>query len=109
MGVSRWPIKVLLGIELSRPFVDGGPEGQDLARDTGLDDAARIHDRRPVGDIGHNAEIVTDEDHSHAGLGLKVREKVHDLLLHGHVQGSRRLVADQQLGFSAMAIAIMMR
>src|SRR3954470_3135366 len=71
----------------------------DLADDTGLDDAARVHDRRPVGDIGDNAQIMTDEDHPHAGLGLKVREEVHHLLLHGHVEGSGRLVPDQQVRF----------
>jgi hypothetical protein len=34
-----------------------------------VDDAAMLHHRHPVGDLGHDAEIMGDEEHPHAAVG----------------------------------------
>ena len=75
----------------------------------GLDDAAGVHDRDPVGDVGDDAEVVGDEDQPHAGAPPAAPEQVHDLGLHGDVERRGRLVGDEHAGSRASAIAIMMR
>src|SRR5689334_6640154 len=62
-----------------------------------LDDAARVHDRDPVRDVGDHAEVVGDQDHAHVAFLLDLRQQVHDLSLHGDVQRGGGLVRDQQL------------
>ena len=70
----------------------GGVE--ELAHRRLLDDLARIHHRDPVAHLGHDAEVVRDEDQRHAGLALDVLEEVQVLGLDGHVEVRRRLVGD---------------
>jgi hypothetical protein len=62
-----------------------------------------------VGDLGHHAEVVGDEQHTRAMPSLDVLDQVEDLRLRGHVQRRGRLVGDQQRRFQASAMAIMMR
>ena len=62
-----------------------------------LDDLPRIHHGDLVGDLGHDAEIVSDQDDRHVELALQPRDQVEDLGLNGDVERSRRLVCDQQL------------
>ena len=70
---------------------------EDLLDRPGLDDAAAIHDGDAVGDLGDDAEIVGDQDHRRAGLGLAPRQHGKHLRLHGDVEGGRRFVGDDQL------------
>jgi hypothetical protein len=44
---------------------------QDAGDGSALDDAAGIHDRDRVGDLGGDAEIVRHENHAHAELALQ--------------------------------------
>ncbi|EGJ74927.1 putative peptide transport system ATP-binding protein [Streptomyces sp. Tu6071] len=71
----------------------------DLVHGRGLDDAARVHDGDLVRDVGDHAEVVGDEDQAHVVLALQLREQVHDLGLHRHVERRGGLVGDDQLGF----------
>ena len=70
----------------------------DLARGSGLDDLAGIHHHHPVGDIGNHAEIVRDEEHAHAHLGLEFLEQLEHLRLNRHVKCRGRLVGDHDVG-----------
>lgn len=47
---------------------------------------------------GDQRQVVRNEDHGKAELGLKIVEQLDDLLLDGNVQSGRGLVADDQLG-----------
>ena len=47
-----------------------------------------------VADFGDDREIVGDEDHRGAQRALAFADQIEDLLLHGHVEGGGRLVAD---------------
>ena len=56
-----------------------------------------VHDRDPIGHLGHDAQIVGDEDDRGAGRFLQVSHEIEDLGLDRHVEGSGRLVGDQEL------------
>ncbi len=71
---------------------------EDLVRRRGLDDPARVHHHDLVGHLGDHPEVVGDQHDGHAELALEPRDQLQDLGLHGHVQGGRGLVGDQQLG-----------
>ncbi len=51
-----------------------------------------------IRDAADDAEIMGDEEHSHAEPALQLLEKLEDLRLHGDVERGGRLVGDQQLG-----------
>ena len=51
-----------------------------------------------MGDLGDQRQVVRNEDHGKAELGLKIVEQLDDLLLDGNVQSGRGFVADDQLG-----------
>ena len=74
-----------------------GPAEDRLDR-AGFHDLAVIDDHDLVGDIGHHAEIVRDQQHRHVELGLQVAQQLQDLRLDRHVERRRRLVGDQQGG-----------
>ena len=74
--------------------------GEDVAHRPGLDDTPAIHDRDPVRDLGDDAEIVGDQDHSGACLPLAPGQERQHLRLHGHVERGRGLVGDDDLGAS---------
>ena len=54
-----------------------------------------VKHRDPVGHIGHNAQVMGDEDDGVAEFLLQILDQLQDLRLNGHVQSSGRLVADQ--------------
>jgi hypothetical protein len=67
--------------------------------------AAQIHHRHVVGDLGDDADVMGDEDDGHAQLALELLEQVDDLGLGGDVERRGGLVGDQQArvaGESAM-------
>ena len=72
--------------------------GEDLFGRPLLDDLAVGHHADPVGDPPHDAEVVGDEQHRHARLGLEPRQQLEDLRLHGHVERGGRLVGDEEVG-----------
>ena len=64
----RRPASSSRGTERSRPVGVGHQRVLQQRHDAApLDDAARIHDHHPVGDLGHHAQVVGDEDHRHPG------------------------------------------
>ena len=70
----------------------GGVQVEDLRL---LDEPTGVHHAGAVGHVGHDAEIVGDEDQAHLPLLLQVRQQLHDLSLHGDVERGRRLVGDE--------------
>ena len=71
---------------------------EQLEHVRGLDDAAGIHHRDPVGDLGDHAEIVGDHHDRHAELALERQKQVEDLRLGRDVERRGGLVGDQELG-----------
>ncbi len=59
-----------------------------------LDHTACVHHRDTVGEIRDHPQIVRDQHHRHAGLGLKVAQKVKDLRLDRRIEGCRRFIGD---------------
>ena len=88
---SRDRVEQALGVGMGRLGVQ--LKGVSL-----LHDAAGVHHGDPIRHVGHHAEVVSDQDEAHLALLLQVFQKLHDLGLHGHVQGSCRLVGDQHSG-----------
>ena len=70
---------------------------EDVVERALLDDPSRVHDDHAVGDVGHDAQVVGDQDHPGAGLVAQLAQLVEDLRLDRHVERRRRLVGDQQL------------
>src|SRR6516165_2994788 len=65
---------------------------QDSLDGSAFDDAAGIHYRDRIGDLGGDAEIVRDKNHAHAKLTLQPAQQYQHLNLHGGVECRRRLV-----------------
>ena len=63
-----------------------------------FNDGASVHDRRLIGHLGHNAEVVADEEDGGAEALLELAQIVEDRRLYGHVQGGGRLIGDEHLG-----------
>ena len=61
-----------------------------------LGDAARVHDRDPVGDLRGDGEVVRDEEDPAAELVAQLFQQRQQLRLHRHVERGRRLVRDDQ-------------
>ena len=59
-----------------------------------------IHDGDVVGHFSHQREVVRDENHGEAELGLKVVQKLDDLLLYRHVKSGGGLVGNDHLGIA---------
>jgi hypothetical protein len=91
-----------LGVVVARVFKDAR-HGPLFA------DAAVAHHHHLIGDFAHQAQVVADEEHAHAALGLELAQQFQDLPLDGHVQRRGGLVGDQSLGSQARAIAIITR
>ena len=70
---------------------------EDLFAGARLHDLARVHDVDPVGHIGHDAQVVGDEDDGEVTLFLDIVDELQNLGLNGHVQRSGGLVADEDL------------
>ncbi len=58
---------------------------------------AAVHDQHAVGDLGHDAHVVGDEDDAHLHLGLEAADQFEDLRLDRDVEGRGRLIGDEQL------------
>ena len=74
--------------------------GIDFVCRTRLDNLTGVHHGHPVGDAGHDAQVVRNEEQRHAELLLKVGKQFEDLCLHRHVERSGRFVSDEQVGLS---------
>jgi hypothetical protein len=61
-----------------------------------LDDLAGVHHGHIVANLGHNAEVVGDQDDTRPGFLPQLDEKVKDLRLDGDIERRRRLVRDQK-------------
>ena len=76
--------------------------GLQHARDrSAFDDAAGVHNRNRVGDLGGDAKIVRDEDHPHTQLALQSPQQDQHLNLHRRVERGGRLVGEQQARVAA--------
>jgi hypothetical protein len=71
---------------------------EDVGDAAPLHDPAQVHDGDLVGDLRHHTQIVRDEQHRHPGVLLELRKEVEDARLGGDVEGSGRLVSDEQRG-----------
>ena len=74
----------------------------DLAGRSFLHDAAEVHDRDPVGEVGGRREVVRDHEDAQPALPQLVEER-EDAGPHRHVQHRDGLVGDQQLGVEYQA------
>ena len=70
---------------------------QDLVDGALLDDPAGVHDDDVVDRLGHDAEVVGDQQQRRPGPVLDLPEELEDLGLDRDVERRRRLVGDQQL------------
>ena len=88
--LKRQPLGGLMGVWVKRVLV----EGVDIGL---LHNLAEVHDRHPVADVAHHAQVVGDEQVGETELVLQLLEQVDDLRLDGDVEGGDRLVADYEL------------
>ena len=79
-----------------RARVGMGGRVEDLPHRARLDHAPGVHDGHLVAHLGHDAEVVGDEDQRQAVLALQVAQQVQVLGLDGDVEARRRLVGDEQ-------------
>ena len=61
-----------------------------------LDQIAQPQHRHPVGHLGHDTEVVGDEEHAGAMVLLQLEDQPQDLRLGGHIECGGRLIGDQQ-------------
>jgi hypothetical protein len=62
-----------------------------------LDDPPRVHHGNPIGHFGYDSKIVGDQKDSHAELVAQAIQQIEDLCLHGHIEGGRRLVCNEDI------------
>src|SRR2546425_3296949 len=84
------------GDELLRVRMQGLLE--DLRRRSDLDDAAGIHDRDSVRDLGQHGEIMRNHDEGRAHRGPNLLDELENLRLDRHVHRAGRLVHDDDFG-----------
>ena len=68
--------------------------GDDVADRRHFDQPPRIHDPQAVDELRHQADVVADQDHRGAELGLHPAERFHDLPLYDHVERAGRLIGN---------------
>ena len=78
-----------------------GRVGKERLGRSELDQSPRVHDRKPVGETGHDAQVVGDDQDGHPELCPKPPQQVQDLGLDRHIERGRRLVGDEQAGLAA--------
>ena len=61
-----------------------------------FDDLSFVHDRHILTKSAYNIHIVADEQNTDAVFDTQSSQKRKDLLLHGHIQSSGRLIADKK-------------
>ena len=69
---------------------------EDLVGCSCFNDASGLHHGGAAGDGPDDREIMGDQQEPHAGLALQFRDERENLFLHGHVEGARRFVGDQE-------------
>ncbi len=60
--------------------------GADLVRRALLDDSPEVENGDPVGDAGHDREVMRNEEVGQPGTLTQVEQEVHDLRRDGHVE-----------------------
>ena len=65
---------------------------EDFADRRELHEPASVHDAEPVDELRHQANVVADEDDRCPEVGLRPRQRIHDLPLHDDVEGARGLI-----------------
>ena len=65
-----------------------------------FDHPAGVHHHHIVGDLGHHAEVVGDQDDGGAGFALQQAHQLQNLCLDRHVERRGRFVGDQQAWFA---------
>src|SRR5690606_15779168 len=63
-----------------------------------LDQPPAVHDREPVGDLGHHPDVVRDHQRGEAALGVHLPDDPQDVRLGDHVERGGRLVQHHQVG-----------
>ena len=63
---------------------------------TRFHDSAPVHDHDLVRHVGHDPEIMGNQEDGHVRVRLKFLDQVQDLRLRSHVEGRGRLVGDKQ-------------
>lgn len=63
-----------------------------------LHDASLIHDGSPMAHLIDQGQVMADENDGQLRLPLNGEKQIDDLLLHRHIEGTGRLVADEDLG-----------
>ena len=70
---------------------------EDLPVAAGLHDLPAVHNKDPVAETGHHAQIVGDHDHRGIHLFLHIPDQIQHLGLDRHIQGCGGLVGDDEL------------
>ena len=83
--------------------------GKEFAGGGLLHDEPGVHHRHPVGGLGHDPQVVGDEQDREAQVGLELLQQRQDLRLDGDIQGGGGLIGDEELGPQARAMAIRTR
>src|SRR2546430_14782908 len=83
------------GLE-ERPGVRMRRRVVDPRHGAGLDEAAPVHHRDLVAHLGHDAEVVGDEDEREVVRALEVAQEVQVLRLDREIEAGRRLVGGEQ-------------
>lgn len=74
---------------------------QDFVGGTFFDDAAGVHHRDAVGNLGDNAEIVGDKEQAQVHFAAEAIEEFENLFLDGDVEGGGWFVRNQELRASS--------
>ena len=85
----RHRVDQLAGVGLTRV-------AQHLLDGAVLDHLAVAQHDNAIGDVGHDAEIMRDEQHAHAALAPEIVDQAEDLALGRDIKRGRRLVRDQE-------------
>ncbi|MNX98889.1 hypothetical protein D3C86_1313150 [compost metagenome] len=72
--------------------------GKHLGCLAGLHQHALLHYPHALRERTHQVQVMGDQHHRHAELGLEVAQQIQDLGADGHVERRGRLVGQQQLG-----------
>ena len=102
-GLARDDVQRLPGAELRDRVQQRSRVGmlgvvEQAAHRLHLHDLAGVHHRNLVAHLGHDPQVVGDEDEGHAGRALQVLQQIQVLELDGHVEIGRGLVGDDDLG-----------
>ena len=83
--------------------------GKNVRCIAAFNNIAAQHDNCAVGNFGHHAHIMRDEQYCHAFLFLQIPDEFEDLGLDGDIERGGGLVGNQEFWLAASAIAIITR